>query len=223
MTIHLQRKIETIRQMLGNLAQEVETSVRRAVAAVENHDAEAAQRIIDDDDHIDQMEIDLEEECLKALALEQPVAHDLRFVVAVLKVNNDLERIADMAVNLAVQARFLAEAPPVNLREFVDGMTESVQRMLAESLDSLLALDPVKAERVRIADDRIDAMHRRMYQQVETAMIENPHQIPQLMHILNISKNLERIGDLATNIAEDVVYMVRGDIIRHSPKPLARI
>jgi phosphate transport system protein len=218
MGIHLQRKLQTIRTMVATLAGEVEQAVDNAVRAIETRDADLAADVIVDDDKIDRMEIDLEEECLKALALEGPVAHDLRYVVAILKVNNDLERIADMAANLARQANYLAHEEPVSVWPIIQSMTELVKHMLREALESLLAIDPVKAERVRAADDRVDDMHRQMYEEVEAMIRAEPAAVSQLLHVLNISKNLERIGDLATNIAEDVVYMVHGDIVRHSAR-----
>lgn len=216
MSIHLQRKIDALRHHLTGQIGAVEDAVAAALDAVNRRDAKLARKLVVADDIIDMAENEIEEECLKVLALEQPVAGDLRFVVTVLKINNDLERIADMAVNLAEQAIFLADCPPLELGRFLGGMPEEVRQMLSVSLESLLELDAGRANEVRAADDRVDALHRRMYREVEAAMRAEPDQVPHLLHVLTISKNLERMADLATNIAEDVIYMVRGEIVRHS-------
>lgn len=215
MSVHLQRQIEKVKSMIIALGGDVERAVQRACNAVDTRDAALARRVIEQDERIDHMEVDIEEECLHTLAVYQPVAMDLRYVVAVLKMNNDMERIADCAVNLAQQALFMAAEPPFDKDAYIGGMQELVQQMLREALDALLHVDTDKAEKVRTADDKVDAIHRRMYEQVETAMRENPDRIPQLIHVMNVSRQLERIADLATNIAEDVIYMARGQILRH--------
>jgi phosphate transport system protein len=215
MSIHLQRQIEKVKSMIIALGGDVEQAVQRACAAVDTRDSALARRVIEQDERIDHMEVDIEEECLHTLAVYQPVAMDLRYVVAVLKMNNDLERIADCAVNLAQQALFMAAEPPFDKEPFIGGMQELVLQMLRESLEALLHVDVDKAERVRATDDKVDAIHRRMYEQVETAMREHPDQIPQLIHVMGVSRQFERIADLATNIAEDVIYMARGQILRH--------
>ena len=205
-----------IKKLLLGLGALVEESVQSAITAVLNRDTELAQRVIESDIRIDEAEIDIEEECLKTLALHQPVAHDLRFVVAVLKINNDLERIGDLAVNVAEQAKFLAgesevETPPFDLR----GMGLRVESMLHKSLDALINLDIEQAQAVRDLDDEVDAIHRGMYDKVMQAIREQPAELEQMIHFLNISRQLERIADHATNVAKDVMYLVRGEIVRH--------
>lgn len=157
MSIHLQRKIDALRHHLASQIEAVEDTVAAALEAVHHRDAKLARRLIAADDTIDMAENEIEEECLKVLALEQPVAGDLRFVVTVLKINNDLERIADMAVNLGEQAIFLTDCPPLELGRFLGGMPDEVRQMLSVALESLLALDPKRAGEVRAADDRVDA------------------------------------------------------------------
>jgi len=215
MSVHLQRQVEKVKKLVIGLGEEVEQAVQRAVTAVETRDANLARRVIENDTVIDQMEIDVEEECLHTLSVYQPVAMDLRYVVAVLKMNNDLERIADCASNICEQVVLLSREKPVDIEPFLDGMAEQVLHMMREALESLIAVDTDRAQRVIAADDRVDAIHRRMYELVETAMREHTDQIPQLIHLINISRQMERIADQATNIAEDVLYMAKGQILRH--------
>ncbi len=190
--------------------------MERAIRAVHHRDVDLADQVINDDQKVDLMEIDIEEECLHTLALHQPVAFDLRFVVAVLKINSDLERIADLATNIAEQAKFLADmAKPSEIPFDLTGMGRAVRAMLKNSLDALVNVDPKLAAEVTEMDDKVDTIHRQMYEAIESAIRENPRQLPQYIHLLNISRQLERMGDHCVNIAEDVLYMARGDITRH--------
>lgn len=215
MSVHIQRDIDRIKRMILSLGGEVERSLERSLTAIETRDVDLANTIIEHDDVIDQFEIDVEEACLRVLALEQPVAMDLRFLVAVLKMNNDLERIADISVNLSEQVCLMADKAWVDVSPLLAGMGDEVRGMLRAALDSLLELDPEKAERVRQADDRVDALHRRNFERVEEEMKVAPERFSSLVHVLSISRNLERAADLATNIAEDVIYLVKGKIKRH--------
>ena len=212
---HLQREIENLKKKLLALGAIVETSVRDAALSIGKRDAEQAQKIIDDDIHIDNTEVEIEEECLKILALHQPVAIDLRFIVAVLKINNDLERIGDLAVNIAERAVFLAGQPKVNLPIDLVDMAHKAQSMLKNSLDALINHDSSLAHKVCISDDVVDQMNRLMFIKVQESILNNPQHITSLIHLLSVSRHLERIADHATNIAEDVIYMVEGQIIRH--------
>ncbi|HIJ67763.1 MAG TPA: phosphate signaling complex protein PhoU [Planctomycetes bacterium] len=215
MPAHMQNEIEKLKKRILSLCATVETNLWAAVRSIAERDSNRAQEVIQNDSKIDNMEIDVEEDCLKILALHQPVAVDLRFIVAVLKINNDLERIGDLAVNIAERAAYLADKPPVNMSfDFVD-MAEKVQTMLKNSLDALVNLDTDLAHAVCGADDTIDALNRRVYLEVEKATKKNFDQIPSLLHLLSVSRHLERIADHATNIAEDVIYMVDGRITRH--------
>jgi phosphate transport system protein len=161
------------------------------------------------------MEVDVEEECLKILALHQPVAIDLRFIVTALKINNDLERIGDLAVNIAERSEFLAGQEPISVPFDFEAMAEKTQWMVTESLDSLVDMDCKRAYQVCAADDEVDALNRKMYKQVEASIIAHPRWTRCLFHLLSVSRHLERIADHATNIAEDVIYMVEGKIVRH--------
>ncbi len=215
-TSHLHREIESLKLKLLSLSAIVEEQVQKAVKALHERDAELARQVIlADDEEVDKAEVDVEEDCLKALALHQPVAADLRFIVAVLKINNDLERVGDMAVNIAERAGFLANQQPVEPPLDFSEMADKAQSMLKRSLDALMNVDPDLGQQVCAADDEVDVLNRRMYDQVQERIREHPEHIDYLMHFLAVSRHLERIADHATNIAEDVIYMVTGEIVRH--------
>lgn len=225
MSLHLQRQIDKLKKMVLTLGTRVEETVEGAIRSIETRDTSNAQKIIDADNEIDLMEIDVEEECLHTLALHQPVAFDLRYVVAVLKINNDLERIADLAVNIAEKVEYLRQWNPPTIAAFdLPTMTRKVRVMLHQSLDAMVQIDPDMAEKVRAMDDEVDLIHRQMYHSVQKAIRQNPEDVDFLISLLGVSRNLERIADHAVNIAEDVIYMARGDILRHKrvhtiPKP----
>ena len=215
MSRHLQIELENLKKKLLALAAIIETAVRDATLSIEKRDSELAQKIIDDDINIDHTEVEIEEDCLKVLALHQPVAVDLRFIVAVLKINNDLERIGDLAVNIAERAVFLAGQSKVNISIDLVDMTHNTQSMLKKSIDALINHDAELAHKVCASDDIVDQMNRQMYLKVQEAIMKNPEQISSLIHLLSASRHLERIADHTTNIAEDVIYMIEGQIIRH--------
>lgn len=214
--LHLQRAIQRINKALLSVGALAEESVVAATQAVLDRDVKLAQSVIDGDTAIDHAEVELEELCLEALALHQPVAHDLRFMVAALKINNDLERIGDLAVNVAEQAIFLAgEAKVLAIPFDLKGMAQRVESMVHQALDAFVNLDVDKAQAVRDLDDEVDAMHRETYRKVEDAIRNNPSELEQMIHFLNISRQMERIADHATNIAKDVLYLAKGEIVRH--------
>ncbi len=215
MSQHLHREIEQLKKKILALGATVEKSVREAVSAVERRDSKLAEQIVLRDKEIDQLEVDLEEDCLKILALHQPVAIDLRFIVAVLKINNDLERIGDLSVNLAERAKLLAAAPQILVPFDLAAIAEKTQHMLSISLDSLVNLDAVAARDVCRMDDEVDRANRQTYGLVKDAISAHPGQADILIAYLSVSRFLERIADHATNIAEDVIYMTEGFIARH--------
>jgi len=212
---HLQREVESLKKKLLALGARVETSVRNAASSIEQQDAELAQKVIGTDIEIDHTEVEVEEDCLKILALYQPVAIDLRFIVTVLKINNDLERIGDLAVNIAERGVFLACQPKIDISIDLVDMAHHAQSMLKKSLDALINHDTKLAHQVCASDDIVDGMNRQMYSKVQNAILKTPEQISSLIHLLSASRHLERIADCATNIAEDVIYMIDGQIVRH--------
>lgn len=218
MTIHLHKEIEKLKSMLLSLGADVESSVYKAVQALDKRDTALAEQVIAGDSPIDRFEVYLEEECLKILALYQPVAVDLRYVIAVLKINNDLERIGDLAVNIAERAIYLAKEEPVDVPFDFVGMAEKVRAMLKKALDAMVNQDARQAKEVCAADDEIDAIHKDMYPRIQEAITRNPKHMAALLQFLGVSRYLERIADHATNIAEDVIYMMEGDIVRHRAK-----
>jgi len=215
MTVHMKREIDRLKQMLLSLCEVVEKNLRRAVESIKQQDANIARKVIEMDVEIDQMEVDMEEECLKILALYQPVAIDLRFIITALKINNDLERIGDLAVNLAEHSTFLAGRQKIDVPFDFNTMTEKTESMLRKSLDALVKMDSKLAYEVCADDDEIDAMDHQMRSIVQKAVHTHPEQTECLMHLRSASGNLERVADHATNIAEDVIYMIEGRIIRH--------
>jgi len=215
MAVLMQQELDDLKKMLLALSAEVEGRVRQAVQALLTGDRKLAEQVKGGDAQIDNLEIELEEECLKVLALHQPVATDLRFIVSILKINNDLERVADFAVNIAERAIDLSGAIKIECPYDVAKMAELVEIMLKMCLDSLVEKDTELARQTINLDDEVDAMHKANFVAVKEAIKSDPTFIDGLVYYLSISRYLERMGDLATNIAEDVVYQVDGEIIRH--------
>jgi phosphate transport system protein len=212
---HLQREIQNLMRRLLILSSRVEESIEMAVKSLEKRDEQMAKTVIKMDEEIDQTEIDIEEECLKILALYQPVAIDLRYIIAALKINNDLERIGDLAVDIAEYALILIENPrPIKYFNF-DFMFENVQNMLQKSLDSLVHLDSDKALEVLKADDKVDKIDKQICKAVLLEIKRDHENAEFLIQNIHISRRLERVADLATNIAEDLIYLTKGEIIRH--------
>ena len=215
MTVHMKREIDRLKKMLMSLCEVVEQSLRQAVESIKTRDVALAKTVMARDNDIDQMEVDVEEECLKMLALYQPVAIDLRFIITAMKINNDLERIGDLAVNLAERGTFFAGQQRKDVPFDFDTMTEKTQSMLHRSLDALVNMDSKLAYEVCAADDEIDQMNHQMFLKVQDEIREHPEQTESLIHLLSASRHLERVADHATNIAEDVIYMIEGRIVRH--------
>jgi len=212
---HLQRELENLKKQILSLGAMVEERVRMAIQAFENRDGELARRIIDSDREIDEAEVEVEEECLKILALHQPVAVDLRFISAVIKINNDLERVGDEAVNIAERVENIARRAPVKVPFEYGAMAEKTETMLHNSLDALVNLDADLAYKVCISDDEVDDINRDIYDKIKEVIKAQPDRVGYLINLLFIARHLERIADHATNIAEEVIYMVEGEIPRH--------
>jgi len=212
---HLERELESLKKRILSLGAMAEESVRMAIQAFETRDRELALEIIEADRKIDEAEVEVEEECLKILALHQPVAVDLRFINAVTKINNDLERVGDEAVNIAERVANIAGKPPVEVPFEYGAMAAKSEAMLKNSLDALVNLDADLAYKVCLLDDEVDDINRDIYDKVKAAIQEQPGRVGYLINLLLISRHLERIADHATNIAEEVIYMVEGEIPRH--------
>ncbi|HJW74939.1 MAG TPA: phosphate signaling complex protein PhoU [Thermoleophilia bacterium] len=215
MTTHLQREIERLKRKILAQSAVVEESLRQAFAALERRDAALATRVIDGDSEVDEIEVDIEEDCLKILALYQPVASDLRFLVAVIKINHRLERLGDLAASVAKRSLALVEHPSVEVPEDFYEMAEKSGAMISRALDSLVKRDTTLAKLVLVADDEVDAMYRKVQEELKDAIRDRPESLDALVEVFAVARYLERIGDHATNIAEDVIYMNEGEIARH--------
>ena len=215
MAKHFDRELEKLKKKILSLGALVEERVYLAIKAIESRDPDLAEKIIRLDHEIDETEVEVEEECLKILALYQPVAIDLRFIVAVIKINNDLERIGDEAVNIAERIQSIAKYPNISFHFDYTEMAEIAAAMLKQSLDALVNLDIDTAFRVITLDDEVDDIQSNAYSQIKQAMREHPEEMTYLINLYLISRHLERIADHATNIAEEVVYLIEGEIVRH--------
>jgi phosphate transport system protein len=215
MTKHIERQIGQLKERILRVGTLVEEAISKSITALINRDANLAQRVIMNDEEIDRMEVEVEEECLKILALYQPVAADLRFVVAVLKINNDLERMGDLAKNIAKRVAQLTSGKPYELPPEIRTMAMKAQEMVKQSLDAVVNADPALARQIREEDDAVDLGRQKIRRRVLQGIKDDADDVENLLRINSVSKHIERIADMATNIAEDVVYMVEGDIVRH--------
>jgi phosphate transport system protein len=216
MTLFMQREVTRLRKLVLAEGALVEQAIEKSMRAFHERNAAMADEVINADNEIDQIEIDVEEECLKILALHTPVAADLRFVVAVLKLNNDLERMGDIAVSIARRARFVSQRPAVHVPEELRTMDEIARRMVKQSLDALINGDKALAREICKSDDIVDNMKRDLKNQMREDMEKPGADLALYIKLLDIPRHLERIADLATNIAEDVIYMSTGEISRHN-------
>lgn len=214
---HFSRELQKIKKLILSLGAMIEERVHMAVTAIETNDATLAQEIIKSDYEIDEMEVEVEEECLKVLALYQPVAIDLRFIIAVIKINNELERIGDQAVNIAERVGVTAGNEQIERFFDYSAMGEKTQTMLKMSLDALVNMDYDQAFDVVMMDDEVDAIKEQAYDRVKHAMGEHPDKLGYLINLFLISRHLERLADHTTNIAEEVIYLIEGEIVRHAP------
>lgn len=216
MSVHLQRDLDNLKKEILHLGDMVESATNNAIMALTNRLPDLVESVKNSEKLIDIKEVQIEEACLKMLALHQPVAGDLRFIVVILKVNNDLERIGDLADNIAKRALFLSSEDPIPFPpEFSEVMPSSIRTMVHNSLDALIKLDVKLAREVIAMDNDVDTVNRLMYSELQKLMEQDPSTIKRAIGLLSTSRYLERIADLATNIAEEVVFMVEGEVIRH--------
>jgi phosphate transport system protein len=216
MTKHLQIDLDSVSKELLTMGAMVEEAANRAITALIRRDKSLAREVIAVDEAINDYENRIEDHALKMLALHQPVAADLRFIITVLKVNNDLERIGDHAVSIAERAIMLAGLEAVPRPADFDSLIEVVQRMMKDCLTALIERDAALARSVCMMDDEVDRVHRLMYSAMQTVMRNDVRYIEPAVNTISATRHLERIADLCTNIAEDVVFMVEGEIVRHN-------
>ncbi len=218
MSVHMQLDLSELHRDLLSMCSRVEDMIHRAVNLLSSPDRDATLRLIRDDTDIDRWDVRIEDACLKILALYQPVAIDLRRITTVMKVAGELERVADLAVNIAERASGLLNSPQVVIPDQLKNMAERVVNMLHRSIDAYVDLNSEVARKVCEEDAEIDEMNRGVIEQLIEAMHQSPNQLDALLHLFSAVRQVERVGDHATNIAEDVVYLVEGRIIRHARK-----
>ncbi|MCB1196266.1 phosphate signaling complex protein PhoU [bacterium] len=216
MGVHLINELNRLKKMLFSFSEKIEANLENALRSLLENNRETAQQVIEGDADIDRMEVEIEEECLKALALYQPVAIDLRYLIAILKLTGDLERIGDLAVNIAISALNIIERNghleyPIEVKE----MSDIVRGMLRKTLQALTESDAELAKEVLTSDTVVDDIHRNNYIRVEDKILADLTHRSFYIFFLSVSRYLERIADHATNIAEDVIYNITGEIVRH--------
>ncbi|NUO18856.1 phosphate signaling complex protein PhoU [bacterium] len=215
MPVHLRRDLDKLKRLILGFGAAVEENAQLSIKALREFDCSIAEHVIDRDNQINRDEVEIEEECLKILALHQPVAIDLRYVVTVLKINADLERIGDFSVNVCKRVRTLAKSPKVSMPRELNQIAEKAVSMVKASLDCLVEQDVVRARAVCAADDEVDDLQRKLYDIILGEIKSKPEEAPQWLQIFSTVRYFERMGDYATNIAEDVIYLVEGEVIRH--------
>jgi len=221
MSKHFQRDLNFLQRDLLALAASVEEAIHKAIKSLVERETPLAKQVIDGDKAIDAEENHVEEECLKLLALHQPVAVDLRRVAGVLKINAELERMGDLAEDIAERAIHLASLPPIPMPAKLQRMTDLTTSMVRQSLDAFVHLDARLARTVCRLDDEVDRYNAEIIEEIIGMMKKSPDKIEQGLSFFSATRHLERIADHATNISEDVVYMVEGEIIRHRPAAVA--
>jgi phosphate transport system protein len=216
---HFHDELNLVKQKLLKMSSLVEDMVAQSVGSLVDRDAHLAEETIAWDAKVDGLEVEIDEDCIKLLALHQPAAGDLRFITTAMKITSDLERMADQAVNISERALELNEEP--QLKPYIDIpiMSQLAQKMLRDSLDAFVRKDVPLARQVIDADNRVDGLKNQIFRELLTFMMEDPRTIPRAIRLVLVSRHLERIADHTTNIAEMVVYLAEGKDIRHAPHP----
>jgi phosphate transport system protein len=213
---HFHEELEALKQTLLAMGGLVEDQIRRAMRALVERDNALAQEVIDRDRQVNAYDVEVDEQCVNLLALHQPTAGDLRSITTAMKIVTDLERIGDQAVNIAERVLELNQEP--QLKPYIDlpRMADRAQRMVKESLDAFVARDTALARQVCGEDDEVDALKDQIFRELLTFMMEDPRTIPRAIRVILISRSMERVADHATNIAEMVIYLVEGKMVRHT-------
>lgn len=213
---HFDEELKTLKEKILRMGAMVEEQVAYAIKALVERDSDLAHRVIENDHRVNALDVEIDEDCLRLIALHQPMAGDLRFITTAMKISTELERMSDLAENISERAIELNEEP--QLKPYIDipRMAERAQRMLKESLDAFVNRNSDLARKVCRDDDFMDDLNQQIFRELLSFMLEDPHSISRAIRISFISKYLERIADHATNVAELVVYLVEGKIIRHT-------
>ena len=219
---HFEQELEQLRSKLLVMSALVESAVYYSVTAVVRTDRKLAGEVLQNEGRVNRMQIEIDEQAVSLLALHQPMACDLRLITAAIKINIDLERMGDLAVNIAERALSLMDEPVVPHGIDIPHIAALVQNMVRESLDAFISKDAALAQRVLSSDDAVDALRTAFFHELISFMQSEPNHIPQGMNLLSIVRNLERVADHATNIAEDVLFYVKGIDVRHHAEVVAK-
>ena len=212
---HFELELQGLKEDLLEMGGRAEAIIQKSVEALKRRDRRLADEVLADDKVIDRLEITIDDRCVSLLALRQPLAVDLRFITAALIINNDLERVGDHAVNIAESAQRLADEPPLKPLVDIPRMADLAAGMLREALDSFVRRDAATARRLVRRDDEVDNLNRQVFRELISFMIEDPRTITRAMDLILVARNLERVADLATNVAEEVVFIAEARIIKH--------
>ena len=212
---HFDQDLQDLKDELLDMGGRVEAAIQKSIESLKRRDRQLAEEVFSDDKAIDRLEIDVDERCVSLLALRQPMAGDLRFITSSLKISNDLERVGDHAVNIAQSAQRLSDEPPLKPLVDIPRMAELAAGMLREALDAFVHRDAPTARRLVRRDDEVDNLNRQVFRELITFMIEDPRTISRALELILVARNLERVADLATNVAEEVVFIAEARIIKH--------
>ena len=213
---HFELELEALQEQVLLMGGRVESIIQKSIRALERRDPALARQVIVDDVVIDRMENEIDERCLRLLALQQPLAGDLRFITGALKISNDLERVGDHAVNIAGGADRLAGLPPLKPLVDIPRLATLATGMLREALNAFVRHDAEAARQICRRDDAVDALNRQLFRELLSFMIEDPSTITRAMELILVARNLERVADLATNVAEEVVFIAEARVIKHN-------
>ncbi len=212
---HFDEELNELKMRLLLMGGRAETVVHKAIDALKSRDADLAEEVIRDDSAIDALEVEIDERCVRLLALRQPVGQDLRFITSALKIVNDLERVGDHAVNIAQSAIKLSKEPELKPLVDIPRMAAISTRMLTEALDAFVRNDAAAARRILVEDDEVDHLKSQMFRELLSYMLEKPATITRALELILVSRNLERVADLATNVAEEVVFIAEARVVKH--------
>jgi len=215
MTRYFEEELDVLKQTLLRMASKAETMIHQSVQALVQRDLSIGEEIALLESEVNKLQLEVDDRCFKLLALQQPMAHDLRFIIAAMKISSDLERIADQSVNIMENTGILLQFPELKPLIDIPQMAEITKMMVRESLDAFVEADAARARNVVLQDDRVDALKNQVFRELLTYMISDPRTIQVGLQLILVARHLERIADHATNIAEDVVYMVEAKDIRH--------
>jgi phosphate transport system protein len=216
------RELDELKKKLIHMAALTETMIDKTISELVNRDERLAEKVPEYEEELNRLQIEIDEMALTLLATQQPVAVDLRFIVAATKINSDLERIGDLVINVTQNVHVLAQHPPLKPLIDIPRMADLARRMVRDALDAFVSEDPLQAQSVIMRDDEVDALKEQVLRELLTYMLSDPRTIERALALIFISRHIERIADHATNIAEDVIYMIQGRDVRHPRTPKER-